>query len=62
MVARSGLHATSIRAVQLIGRKSDGAWAPLEWMPLKIKLMTTIGIIPDLSNVRQSKHLSFALS
>ncbi|KAG6853021.1 putative NRPS-like protein biosynthetic cluster [Blastosporella zonata] len=51
ILAKSGLHATSIRIGQISGGQPKGAWAITDWVPILVKSSVTIGLLPDIKGV-----------
>ncbi|KAF9073069.1 hypothetical protein BDP27DRAFT_1289576 [Rhodocollybia butyracea] len=49
ILAKSGLHASSLRIGQITGGNPNGAWAMSDWVPIIIKSSLSLGMLPDHS-------------
>ncbi|KAG5652629.1 putative NRPS-like protein biosynthetic cluster [Sphagnurus paluster] len=51
ILAKSGLHTTSLRIGQISGGQPKGAWATSDWVPILIKSSVALGILPQVEGV-----------
>ncbi|KAG5649393.1 hypothetical protein H0H81_004129, partial [Sphagnurus paluster] len=51
ILAKSGLHTTSLRVGQISGGQPKGAWATSDWVPILVKSSVTLGILPQAKGV-----------
>ncbi|KAG5652628.1 putative NRPS-like protein biosynthetic cluster [Sphagnurus paluster] len=51
ILAKSGLHTTSLRVGQISGGQPKGAWATSDWVPILVKSSVALGILPQVNGV-----------